>query len=126
LRAEQCPWDAAACESAARGGHLDLLRWLHEQGCPWDTTAVRSAAAGSGHLPVLEHMQAFEPAPSTAQLTELLNVAGAHSHRATALWLRQQGARWPAVLGIDYCPWQAGVLQWAKAEGCTSPLWSVV
>jgi len=30
-----CPWVKVAVRAqAARGGHVDMLRWLHEQGGP--------------------------------------------------------------------------------------------
>jgi hypothetical protein len=31
-----CPWDERAVMRAAEGGHLELLRWLMENGCPWN------------------------------------------------------------------------------------------
>ena len=34
---------------AAEGGHLEVLKFLHEKGCPWDELATYSAALGS-HL----------------------------------------------------------------------------
>jgi hypothetical protein len=40
--------------SAARGGQLDMMKWLHfELGCPWDGTACTQAAK-NGHLHVLK------------------------------------------------------------------------
>ena len=30
-----CPWSDYTC-AAAEGGHLDVLKWLRENGCPWD------------------------------------------------------------------------------------------
>eukprot|EP00953_Heterococcus_sp_UTEX-ZZ885_P026208 14174-Heterococcus_DN1.PRE.3 len=121
LRAEQCPWDARACEEAAYSGYVDTLRWLHEQGCPWDVDKVRLAAAGQGHLPVIVYMQGMQPTASAAQLTEMLSAAGAHRKLPTAEWLRQQAAEWPALLKHGSMPWRGEVLQWARDEGCTSP-----
>ena len=37
---------------AARGGHLDVLRWARENGCMWRDTTCSEAAYG-GHLEVL-------------------------------------------------------------------------
>ena len=48
-----CEWDADTCEAAARGGHLECLKYAHEQGCEWDADTCHSAAIG-GHLGVLE------------------------------------------------------------------------
>ena len=36
LRADGWPWDAWTCRWAARGGHLEVLQWLHANNCPWD------------------------------------------------------------------------------------------
>jgi hypothetical protein len=49
----QCALAAAACEAAAKGGHLDALAWLHSRGCPWGVTCYR--AAQGGHLEVLQY-----------------------------------------------------------------------
>jgi hypothetical protein len=55
LLANQCPWDEASCEMAARCGHLHILRWLREHDCPLQQQGVVFTAA---------------------QLTEMLNIAG--------------------------------------------------
>ena len=36
----------------AKGGHLEVLRWLREHGCPWDHETRRRAAA-RGQLEVM-------------------------------------------------------------------------
>eukprot|EP00953_Heterococcus_sp_UTEX-ZZ885_P026686 14389-Heterococcus_DN1.PRE.1 len=121
LRSQQCAWDSTVCEGAAEGGQLDTLRWLRTQGCAWDVQAVCVAAASSGDVPTMEYALDAEPAASAAQLTEMLNAAGAHSRLAAAKWLRQQGAGWPLVLMLDRDPWKDGTLLRARREGCTSP-----
>jgi hypothetical protein len=122
LRAEQCPWDTRACKSAANGGHVDTLRWLHEQGCPWDLELVRSTAAHSSSLPVVMYLLGVEPAATAAQLTEMLRRAAVGSKLPVAKWLRQAGAQWPAELKCYGQSWHADMVQWARDEGCTSPL----
>ena len=32
------------CHWAAENGHLDILKYLHENGCPWDSNTCRYAA----------------------------------------------------------------------------------
>ena len=39
---------------AAMGGHLHVIKYLHENGCPWDEETWRRAAHG-GHLNVLKY-----------------------------------------------------------------------
>ena len=51
-----CPWDVFTCKNAARGGHLDVLKYAHENGCPWDAMMCLKAASG-GHLDVLEYLR---------------------------------------------------------------------
>jgi hypothetical protein len=36
LRADEWPWDAWTCAYAAKGGHLEVLKWARENGCPWE------------------------------------------------------------------------------------------
>ena len=37
------------CEDAARGGHLEVLKWARESGCPW-TGDTRRLAASKGYV----------------------------------------------------------------------------
>jgi hypothetical protein len=43
------------CADAAKGGHLEILRWAHSNGCPWDAATCLHAAK-NGHLEVLQWM----------------------------------------------------------------------
>ena len=52
LRSEGCPWNAGACNGAARGGHLEILKWLRSKGCPWNERTCLCAAV-HGHSDVL-------------------------------------------------------------------------
>jgi hypothetical protein len=67
--------------------------------------------------------------PEAAELTHMLNAAGAYGKVEATKWLRQRGAEWPAVLqytevGVYGMPvrhsWWGPVLDWARSEGCTS------
>lgn len=43
-----CLWYPSTCITAAKRGHLDCLRYAHENGCPWGTaTCARLEAAGA-------------------------------------------------------------------------------
>jgi hypothetical protein len=50
-----CSWDEWATRYAAKNGHLDCLQYLHEHGCPWDEYAISEAAKG-GHLECLRYL----------------------------------------------------------------------
>ena len=54
--ANECPIDTIACENAASGGHLEMLKYLHEEvKAPWDEKTA-SRAAFNGHLHILEYL----------------------------------------------------------------------
>jgi len=54
--ANECPISTYACAFAARGGHLECLKYLHEEGkAPWDFHTA-SFAAENGHLHILEYL----------------------------------------------------------------------
>jgi hypothetical protein len=101
---------------------VDTLRCLHELGYPWDDTSICITAASSGKVAIMEYLLQQGVVPTAAQLTDMLNAAGAHSHMHAAQWLRQQGAEWPTVLRFGmYHTWYGEALAWARAEGCKSP-----
>ena len=52
-RANGCPWDEWTCACAAEGGHLEVLKWARENDCPWVEDTCASAAL-DGHLEVLK------------------------------------------------------------------------
>ncbi|ATZ81203.1 ankyrin repeat domain-containing protein [Bodo saltans virus] len=49
-----CIWDEWTCACAARKGHLECLKYAHENGCPWDVMTCASAAQ-KGHLECLKY-----------------------------------------------------------------------
>ena len=54
--ANECPINAMACSSAAKNAHLEILKYLREEGeSPWDSVTA-SWAALSGHLHILEYL----------------------------------------------------------------------
>eukprot|EP00953_Heterococcus_sp_UTEX-ZZ885_P016775 9409-Heterococcus_DN1.PRE.7 len=75
LRSQQCPWDTHTTRCAAKGGHVDVLRWLIANGCTWKPSHVCLAAARGGSIAVLVHMQQQGLLTSTALLTHCLGYA---------------------------------------------------
>ncbi|CAB9512577.1 ankyrin repeat protein [Seminavis robusta] len=49
-----CLWDALTCSYAAEGGHLEVLKYAHENGCPWDEGTCDEAAT-YGRLEILQY-----------------------------------------------------------------------
>eukprot|EP00953_Heterococcus_sp_UTEX-ZZ885_P028202 15048-Heterococcus_DN1.PRE.4 len=126
-----CPFTDAVCSEAALIGHFEVVRWAHQAGCPLiDGDEIAQHAARLGNLETLQYMQQQQIVWTAAELSELLNAAGAYEHLDVAKWLRQQGAQWPdalqhacrALLGIHLKHWKGETLVWARAEGCTSVL----
>ena len=54
LTVKTCPWDADTCLIAAQKGHLECLKYAHENGCPWDEQTC-AYAAQNGHLDCLKY-----------------------------------------------------------------------
>ena len=52
-----CPWDETVCSEAARGGHLEVLKWARAAGCAWDHLTCWWAAR-NGHEEVLHWARA--------------------------------------------------------------------
>jgi hypothetical protein len=53
--ANQCPIDANACSCAALFGHLELLKYLHEEvKAPWDSNTIADAA-DHGYLEIVKY-----------------------------------------------------------------------
>jgi len=54
--ANECPMNERACAFAADGGHLEVLKYLHEEAkAPWDSETA-SFAAENGHLHIFEYL----------------------------------------------------------------------
>jgi len=54
--ANKCPIDTYACAHAAQNGHLEVLKYLREEGkAPWDFL-TSAWAAQNGHLHILEYL----------------------------------------------------------------------
>ena len=54
--ANECPMAECACAWAALNGHLECLKYLHEEvGAPWDHQTATHAAL-NGHLHILEYL----------------------------------------------------------------------
>jgi hypothetical protein len=106
--------------AAASNGHGSTLRWLREHGCPWNPAGICNLVAKGGSVEALELLLQQGIVLTAAQLTEMLNIAGAHSNLAAAQWLRAQGVEWPDMLVLWHAPWPRDMMAWASAEGCTS------
>ena len=88
-RKKECPWDASTCANAAKGGHLDVLKWARENHCPWNEDTCANAAKG-GHLDILE----WARGKGCPWNEETCASAAEGGHLAVLKWARQ-----------NHCPW---------------------
>jgi hypothetical protein len=99
---------------AARGGHLEVLRWLRAKKgrCSW-TSSVCDSAAEQGHLHVLEWLRSWSPPGKWGAET---CTAAARGGRVEVLqWLRAQSPPCPWTEKTCRCAAEYGnidVLQW--------------
>eukprot|EP00953_Heterococcus_sp_UTEX-ZZ885_P005693 3530-Heterococcus_DN1.PRE.5 len=117
-------WDAIACVAAAENCHAVLLCWLLQQNCTWhDQSTAYISAATQNRIDVMDYyFNAGLPLPPVAYLTAKLSCDGAHGSLARCQWWKQHGAPWPDALRYYNTPWTNDAIEWARAEGCTSPL----
>merc|ERR1711904_143097 len=113
-RAHGCPWDEDTCIYAAANGHLAVLQWARAHGCSWNEWACAMAARG-GHVEVLKWLRAQGcPWNEKTCLNAALN-----GHLAVLQWARAHGCPWDEDT-CTYAAWNGHleVLQWARAHGC--------
>jgi hypothetical protein len=85
-------------DRALAGLQFAALRYLVQQGCPWRADVARLLAAAVADVQTLQWMREADQLPWTAAvLSELLVVAGQSDNVPAAVWLREQGAEWPAT-----------------------------
>jgi hypothetical protein len=129
LESEGCTFEKfrTPCMNAALNGQLEVLQWLHERGAPL-MAGIGENAAKSGSVPVLTWLAEVLPPHdnfwSARQLTAMLQTAGSFGSLEACVWLRQQGAEWPdSLIGYGtegWVAWKQCVLEWARANGCTT------
>jgi len=104
-----------ACALAARGGDLELLKWLHSTGCPFDPRKTLPAAAQGGYLEVLTwlHNQGCPLVASTC------DAAAEGGHLEVLTWLHNTGCPWDsATCGGAAAGGHLSTLQWAREHHC--------
>jgi hypothetical protein len=97
LRTEQCPWDAAVCDAAARSDDPAVLKWLRESGCPCNLQTAVATAARKGSVKVLDYLM--------NELSEPVETVYALASRAafqTLMWLRAK--RGGQAMALPFVP----------------------
>lgn len=108
------------CWKAARGGHVEVLKWLRERGCAWDASTC-SAAARGGHLDALKWLRRRRcPFPSGSCTNSVCRkTEGAEGHAEMLMRLWGGGCPWDD----ESCRLAAegghlDLLKWLRANGC--------
>jgi hypothetical protein len=128
LRSQNCNWGIRVCNVAAYAERMDTLDWLLEHGCPFNTSKLWVPAAYIASVPILNFLLQRIELPDLPQWQHMLLMAGAKGNLAAVKWIRSWDAEWPAVLSfldfddVTVWTWQGAVLEWARAEGCISPV----
>ena len=115
LREKGCAWSEETCVTAANGAHLHVLKWLRECGCPWYLDIMCAAAAGSGNLEIMQWVH-DNGCPWNNYTCACAAAAG---HLEILKWLRENGCPWDDVT----CRYAAThghleVLKWARGNEC--------
>ena len=108
------PSNDNTCRAAAANGHLDVLQWLHQNGCPWNEDTF-SGAARNGHFEILKWLH--ENGCPWNKYT--CSSAAGGGHIEILKWLRQNGCRWDsktceAALDNGHLE----IFEWAITNGC--------
>ena len=106
MRGENLPWGERTCAYAAKGGHLEMLKWARENDCPWDAKTCMYAAEG-GHLEMLKWARA-NGCPWYASTCWYAAKGG---HLEVLKWLRANG-----------CPWNEHTRRLAASKGYVETL----
>ncbi|AGO84727.1 Ankyrin repeat domain containing protein [Pandoravirus salinus] len=119
-------WDERTCTEAARGGHIDVLKWALANGCPHEDRAIYDAAARSGRLDVVEWVHAqgmrgsthlWEYAVRSGSL-DMLRWIDAHNAdhcvHPDVIYYHDKGIVCTAAVRIG----RIDILEWARTRGC--------
>ena len=112
--ANACPWQIQSTCSAARGGHLEVLRWAREHGCSLDDRTCDFAAEG-GHLEVLvcAREQGCQLGASTCAW------AAEGGHLQALIWAQDNDCSWDeATCASAARGGRMEVSRWARERGC--------
>lgn len=121
LRQEGFPWSTSVCEMAARNGHLVILRWARSQDppCPWDDSTC-FLAARNGHLEILQWTRSQDPPCPWS--TSTCAAAARCGQLEILQWLRSQDppCPWDSTNICSLAAWggHVDVAKWAHENGC--------
>ena len=111
------PWDEWPCAFAARGGHLETLKWLRDNDCPWNEETCAYAARG-GQFETLKWSRDND----CPWRSKTCRAAAERGDLEMLQWARANGCPW------DEWTWRGAegyghleVLKWARENGAPEP-----
>jgi hypothetical protein len=114
------PWDITTIRHAVLKGHLEVVKWAHDNGAPWDESCT-AAAAGEGQLEVLKWLRE-QGCPWDARTLEW---AAMYGQLEALKWVRENSATWDETVKNvvrktvheSYCgPRKQEILQWLDMD----------
>ena len=106
-------FSATTCGMAAGTGQLHVVKWLRENGCPWDESTPRIAAF-AGHLSTLK----WAHENGCPWDKETCSSAALGGELEILMWLRAHGCPWDEETCVYAAREGFGLLQWALRNGC--------
>lgn len=109
-----CLWDSYLCQVAAQNGHLDCLIFAHEHGVPWELDTSLGAAR-NGHLQCLQYAHAHGcPWDKTICVAAALN-----NHLDCLVYAHENGCAWDKyTCQVAASRGHLACLQYAHEQGC--------
>ena len=118
-------WNAEVLAKAARGGHLECLKYLRDEcGCAWDARTCAAAASG-GHVEVLSwavyNNGTYKDGCPWDESACAAAVSGGHLNELQ--WLRREGCPWDhatahAAMEYGRSEGDMTIWKWAQNNGC--------
>lgn len=135
----KCGW--RTCSLAAKGGHLEIMKWGRDNGCFWEQDAyatfakintndilhyikgnldpfygICASAAGGGHLEILQWLRNN---PIICPWDESTCYEAAGGHLEILKWARANGCPWDKdICNIAMEKDNLEILRWAVENGC--------
>ena len=111
------PLDDNACRGAAKGGHLELLKFLKSSGCELKDHIHDSATIG-GHLEVIKWLSK-NGCPRSLHTSSTCFNAAKYGHLEVLKWARENGCQWDRyTCHVAARNGFLEVLKWARKNGC--------
>jgi hypothetical protein len=119
LHEQGCPWDVLTCLEAAREGHLDCLKYAHENGCPGASRTIIEVAAHNGHLDCLQYLHEKGSSYVSSGDIHLCSLTVQGGNLACLKYLHEQGYGWDKrTCGNAAENGHLNCLQYAHENGC--------